>query len=126
MQPMGHVQLLRNLVDYHMDPQSSVDAPRWYLKPTGLSQTSGDMRMSSVQLEYGYGGSQDGGEDCGDDQGQRVASSLRLRGHEVDELVCGDARTLYGRAQVILRHRPSNVFIAGSDPRADGCAIPQV
>lgn len=126
MQPMGHIQLLRNLIDYHMDPQSSVDAPRWYLKPTGLSQTSGDMRMSSVQLEYGYGGSQDGGEDCGDDQGQRVASSLRLRGHEVDELVCGDARTLYGRAQVILRHRPSNVFIAGSDPRADGCAIPQV
>jgi len=125
MQPMGHLQLLRNLVDYSMDPQLSVDAPRWYLKPTGLTQTCEDMRTSSVQLEYGYGGSQDGSKDS-NDYGQRVASLLRLRGHEVDELVCDDARTLYGRAQVILRHRPSNVFIAGSDPRADGCAIPQV
>jgi gamma-glutamyltranspeptidase/glutathione hydrolase len=34
MQPMGHFQIVRNLVDYFMQPQEAVDAPRWYL--TGM------------------------------------------------------------------------------------------
>lgn len=60
MQPMLHVQLVRNLVDCQMDPQESLDAPRWFLHGAGATQSEADMRYSSVLLEEGYGGRCDG------------------------------------------------------------------
>jgi gamma-glutamyltranspeptidase/glutathione hydrolase len=60
MQPMGHVQLLRNLLDYHMTPQQAVDAPRWYLKGTGETQSSNDMSSNVIILEDGFFGPSDG------------------------------------------------------------------
>jgi gamma-glutamyltranspeptidase/glutathione hydrolase len=42
-------------------------------------------------------------------------------GHTVQP-VSGWGRALFGRGQVICRS-PSGVLTAGSDPRADGCAI---
>lgn len=29
MQPQGHVQVVMNYVDFHLDPQQALDAPRW-------------------------------------------------------------------------------------------------
>jgi gamma-glutamyltranspeptidase len=60
MQPMLHVQLVRNLIDCGMNPQESLDAPRWFLHGTGATQNEQDMRHSSVLLEEGYGGKWDG------------------------------------------------------------------
>ncbi len=60
MQPMGHVQLIRNLLDFHMNPQEAVDAPRWYLKGTGETQSSNDMTSNTIILEDGFFGPTDG------------------------------------------------------------------
>jgi gamma-glutamyltranspeptidase/glutathione hydrolase len=49
------------------------------------------------------------------------ASELAARGHEVS-VVTGYNRSVFGRGQIILR-QPDGVLWAGSDPRADGCAI---
>ena len=123
MQPMGHVQLIRNLLDNHMDPQQACDAPRWYLKGTGVTQSSNDMSSNEILLEDGFGEKHDGGKE-GD---QSVAEALTAKGHKVGAPVVGYTRTAqYGRAQVILKNPKTGVLWGGSDPRADGCAIPFV
>ena len=43
-------------------------------------------------------------------------------GHPVYS-VSGYDRALFGRGQVILRDPATGVLTAGSDPRADGCAM---
>ena len=30
MQPQGHVQVVMNYIDFHLDPQQALDAPRWH------------------------------------------------------------------------------------------------
>ncbi len=30
MQPQGHLQMVVNTLDHHMDPQTSLDQPRWF------------------------------------------------------------------------------------------------
>jgi gamma-glutamyltranspeptidase/glutathione hydrolase len=50
---------------------------------------------------------------------------LRAMGHSV-EFVRGSARAIFGRGQIIQRDPESGVLSGGSDPRADGCAVPLV
>ena len=100
MQPQGHVQVIVNLVDYGMDPQEALDAPRFCI----LSGTAG----GKVSLE--------------DEIGVQVMSQLAAMGHDV--VPCsGWARGVFGRGQIIRRDPQSGVLTGGSDPRADGCAV---
>jgi gamma-glutamyltranspeptidase/glutathione hydrolase len=100
MQPQGHVQVIVNLVDYGMDPQEALDAPRFCI----LSGTAG----GKVSLE--------------DEVGVQVMSQLASMGHEV--VPCsGWARGVFGRGQIIRRDTATGVLTGGSDPRADGCAV---
>jgi gamma-glutamyltranspeptidase len=87
----------------------------------GESQSDKELESSRIQLEYGYGGRYDGGAD--DDYGENMRAALTAKGHDVLPLVTETARTMYGRAQIIVRNRVSGVLSAGSDPRADGCAM---
>lgn len=88
---------------------------RWYLTRTGQTQSSADMFQSEVQLEGGY--QAEGEED--------IREALRALGHHVhDAFVNGAARSMFGKAQVILQDHARGISIAGSDPRSDGCAIP--
>lgn len=145
MQPMLHVQLMRNLVDCRMDPQQALDAPRWFLHGAGSSQAECDMRHSHLQLEEGFGGRWDGQQQPkleGEGGGEReelqtaggskgeeaavVAGGLADRGHHVLDVVRGSDRVIFGWGHIILRDPGSGVLWAGSEPRCDGCAVPAV
>lgn len=94
MQPQGHLQVVCNLADYEMNPQTALDAPRWrYLT---------DER---VVLETGIP--------------SEVMISLSQRGHEVR---VNPSKAMFGKGQIILRN-PDGVLVAGSEPRADGVAL---
>lgn len=93
MQPQGHVQMIVNTLDYGLDPQASLDAPRWYWE-----------EQRQIQVEPGMA---------------PVVEALSQRGHEVQ---VEDDLGFVGRGQIIWR-LPSGVYIAGSEPRADGCAL---
>jgi gamma-glutamyltranspeptidase / glutathione hydrolase len=100
MQPQGHVQVLSALVDDELDPQSALDLPRICID---VEETGG-----RVALEEGIPAN--------------VVSDLEKMGHPVYS-VSGFDRSRFGRGQVILRDPETGVLCAGSDPRADGCAM---
>jgi gamma-glutamyltranspeptidase/glutathione hydrolase len=93
MQPQGHLQVVSNLADYNMNPQTALDAPRWrYLA---------DQR---VVLETGIP--------------SEVMIALSQRGHEVR---VNPSKGMFGKGQIILKQ--NGVFVAASEPRADGMAL---
>jgi len=93
MQPQGHVQMVMNMVDFGLNPQAALDAPRW--------QWLGGMK---VGVEQGAS--------------RELVNALVRRGHEV--VVVSDL-TEYGRGQIILRDSGSGVLCGGVEPRADSC-----
>ena len=100
MQPQGHTQVLSALVDDGLDPQAALDQPRFCIEP--------DDRDGRVLLEEGIS--------------PKALAELAAMGHPVD-LVTGMGRSAFGRGQVIRRDPQTGVLCAGSDPRADGCAM---
>jgi gamma-glutamyltranspeptidase/glutathione hydrolase len=99
MQPQGHVQVFLALMD-GLDPQSALDMPRFCIDPEDIG--------GKVALEKGIA--------------LETMARLAEMGHPVYP-VTGYARALFGRGQIILRDPSSGVLTAGSDPRADGCAM---
>jgi gamma-glutamyltranspeptidase/glutathione hydrolase len=100
MQPQGHVQVLTALVDSKLDPQSALDLPRFCID---VEESGGH-----VAIEEGMP--------------KETMDALEKMGHPLYE-VTGYERALFGRGQIILRDAESGVLCAGSDPRADGCAM---
>jgi gamma-glutamyltranspeptidase / glutathione hydrolase len=96
MQPQGHLQVGLNLVEFGMDPQTALDAPRFNW-----------LRGKTFALE---------------DLGDGVRQELAGRGHDL--LPPAEAqRQHYGGGQVIVRDPDSGVLIGGSEPRSDGMAV---
>ena len=54
---------------------------------------------------------------------EAIADDLRKRGHLVVSQVTGMRRSMFGRGQIIRRDPKNGALTAGSDPRADGCAM---
>ncbi len=98
MQPQGHMQMVVNQVDYGMNPQTSLDAPRWRWR-----------QGREVLIEPSAG--------------EAILSGLAARGHEV---AITDTENQFngngGRGQII-RKLPEGGYIAGSEPRSDGAAV---
>ena len=90
MQPQGHVQVVMNYVDFHLDPQQALDAPRWQW-----------MRDGSITVETRFA--------------PELARALRRRGHDVRvNLSTPD----FGRGQMIVR-LPNGVLVGGTESRTD-------
>lgn len=101
MQPQGHVQVLMAMIDDGLDPQAALDRPRICL----TEATPG----SPLAVEAGI-----------PPDTQRTLAEM---GHQV-ELVADQQRSVFGRGQIITRDPDSGVLAGGSDPRADGAALP--
>lgn len=95
MQAQGHVQVVSALVDFGLNPQAALDAPRLRVLPGGR-----------LALEQGFD--------------PEVAATLERLGHPVS---AGQPPEAFGGGQVIWRDPGTGVYIAGSDPRKDGQAV---
>ena len=91
MQPQGHVLVVVNTVDYHMNPQEALDAPR-------IQWTGG----KHIQLER--------------EVPAHIVQDLARRGHEV-EIV--NSNLHMGRGQIIWKTE-NGLYIGGTEPRCDG------
>ncbi|MYF21377.1 MAG: gamma-glutamyltransferase family protein [Chloroflexi bacterium] len=101
-QPQGQTQVVVNLLDRGMDAQTAIDAPRvsMYEEPPN----------GRIYVE--------------DTFGVEVLARLSELGHSVVP-ASGAIRTgVVGKGQIIYRDPDSGVLWGGSDPRADGCAVP--
>ena len=94
------------MIDFGMDPQTALDMPRFCV---GTGHRSA---LGSVSVEQGIP--------------ENVIEELEHLGHVINGPVCGYDRKLFGRGQIIRQSKDKigqSVLWAGSDPRADGCAI---
>lgn len=93
MQPQGHVQVLMNMIDFGLNPQEALDAPRW-------QWISGNR----IQVEPGFP--------------QKTVRELLAAGHEVEY---AKDRLTFGRGEMILKGE-NGVYVGASEPRAAGTA----
>jgi gamma-glutamyltranspeptidase/glutathione hydrolase len=99
-QPLAHAQFVSDIVDYGMNLQAALEAPRFTKKtPTGCD-VSIENRVPPATLQQ-----------------------LSERGHEIR--IRREYTQEMGRGQAILHNSSTGTNYAASDPRADGCAAPQ-
>ena len=90
MQPQGHVQVMMNYIDFSMDPQQCLDAPRWQW-----------MKNGTVTVESRFD--------------PEIARALRRRGHDITM----DLNTpSFGRGQMIVR-MDNGTLVGGTESRTD-------
>ncbi|HEY2393572.1 MAG TPA: gamma-glutamyltransferase [Candidatus Angelobacter sp.] len=100
-QPLAHAQFVSNLVDYGMNIQGALDAPRFTVTS---GQVSCDILIESRVAPD-------------------VIQALRKKGHNL--IVRAEYTALMGRGQAVLHNSKTGMNAAASDPRADGSAEPE-
>ena len=102
-QPQGHAQVVMHLVDRGLEPQNAIDEPRFSIYR--------DPPNGEVWFEEGFA--------------LETMTELAQMGHKVRP-AAGPARNhVVGKGQIIARDRETGTWWAGSDGRADGCAMAQ-
>ncbi|RAM66229.1 gamma-glutamyltransferase [Herbaspirillum rubrisubalbicans] len=92
MQPQGHVQMVMNTVDFGLNPQAALDAPRWEWE-----------KGNKVSIEH--------------TTAEHLFRGLGGLGHEVS---WSGNQLGFGRGQIIWRN-DEGVLCGGTEPRTDGC-----
>jgi len=90
MQPQGHVQVITNMVDFGLNPQQALDAPRWQW-----------MRGKTFIVESRFN--------------PEIAKALARRGHEISVSL---GTPLFGRGQIIIRQE-NGVLVGATESRTD-------
>ncbi len=90
MQPQGHVQVLMNMIDFGLNPQMALDAPRWQF-----------LKDKQIELEPSFS--------------RQIADGLSALGHEIS--FAKDSLP-FGRGQVIWR-LDNGVYVVGTESRTD-------
>lgn len=91
MQPQGHAQMMVNTIDFNMNPQDSLDAPRWQW-----------IKENEIELESFMSND--------------IVRGLAERGHNIKLLYEYGSM---GRGQIIWR-LDNGVLCGGTEPRTDG------
>ncbi len=92
IQPQAHVQVVMNLIDFDLNPQAALDAPRWRW-----------VKDKIIEVEPQFP--------------DHIAQALERRGHRVQRALDSG---MFGRGQIILKDPATNVLAGGTEPRADG------
>ena len=92
MQPQGHMQVIMNTIDFGLNPQAALDAPRWQW-----------VKEKRVLVEPHFPA--------------HLAEALIRKGHEIE--IALDPG-LFGRGQIIWRNNETGVLTGGTEPRTDG------
>jgi gamma-glutamyltranspeptidase/glutathione hydrolase len=99
-QSQAHAQFVSNVVDFGMNIQAALEAPRF--------------------SKHSFGG-------CDVEMEQRIPADVRAalesRGHKI--IVRGDFSSAMGGGQAVMRDYARGVNYGASDPRKDGAAIPE-
>ncbi len=91
MQPQGHVQVITNMIDFQLNPQQALDAPRWRWRSEKLVEVEPDFP-------------------------EETRRALAEMGHEI---VVVDETAGFGRGQIIVKN-DKGTYSGGTEPRADG------
>jgi gamma-glutamyltranspeptidase/glutathione hydrolase len=101
-QPQTNFQIIHDLVDLQMDPQSAVEAPRWSHQPGTPPR---DQLPEALRMEEGYD--------------QATIDGLKRKGHKVSVV----DRWSFGSAKLIVRDRENGCWLGGADPRRVAYAL---
>ncbi|XMB67100.1 gamma-glutamyltransferase [Mycoplasmatota bacterium zrk1] len=91
MQPQGHLQVVCNMIDFNLNPQMALDAPRWQW-----------MKDKSILVEPNFDLS--------------IVDKLRRMGHDVK--IAPDTGS-FGRGQIIIKLE-NGAYVGGTESRTDG------
>ncbi|WP_349305584.1 gamma-glutamyltransferase family protein [Bacillus sp. FJAT-49736] len=92
MQPQGHFQVIMNTIDFHLNPQAALDAPRWQW-----------IEGKKIQVESHFP--------------LHIAQALIRKGHQIQIATDNGG---FGRGQVIWRNPETGVLMGGTESRTDG------
>jgi gamma-glutamyltranspeptidase / glutathione hydrolase len=99
-QPLAHAQFVSNYIDYGMNLQAAMEAPRFTKRTAGGLDVAIESRVPAATLQ-----------------------ELTERGHQV--AVRREYTPEMGRGQAILHDSRTGTNYGASDPRADGIAVPE-
>lgn len=91
LQPQAHMQVVSSMIDFHLNPQEALDAPRW-------QWISG----KKVQVEHSLP--------------FYIVEALMRKGHDIEVL---NETIMLGRGQIILRN-DDGILIGATEGRTDG------
>lgn len=104
-QPQWNMQNLCQIIDFGLDVQSALEVPKW-----ADNHTIHDDGTVTHQLKIESS------------IGEEVLNQLKIMGHD---LLIIEPYTCSGASQII-QIREDGLRLGGSDPRADGCAMPEI